>query len=405
MARKKKSKKKAEPEAKSVDAEDSTEAATSETSPPSKKKSEPKRKSPKKKRARKKAAKKQAGDADEPAKPKGKTGKAGAKKKGKKAKAEEPATADATVLDEEPSPEPDAAKPEEPATEVEAPAPTDDATSEDEATEIEDLDAVIDDDLDDSEDLDALIAATVAGAAPEDHPDEVPVQSLDEEKLDDEPVEVLDIEADEDEPVPYSEATDAAAEAQEAGPATEEQSETVKEEPPPSTEEELAGAIDLGDVSTPEVRDRILAQALAHAEMQDARYRVPFSDPGRAGRWKAGLATILFLAAAVLAVAPPAWVRPEPPAQLDAAGRARSVRRALLLQAQQVDAYKVRVQRLPNSLEELPSRLDGVRYVRSGNGAFQLIAYTTDGTIVYDSSNPSPEFERLARSWSVGGAR
>lgn len=167
--------------------------------------------------------------------------------------------------------------------------------------------------------------------------------------------------------------------------------------------EDLTGAIDLGGTSTPELRDLLLAQTLAHAEAQDARYRVPFSHPRPAGRLKVAVAAVLLLIAATVAVAPPGWVRPEPSARIDAARRARDIRTALLLQAQQIDAYWVLEQRLPASLDELPARLPGVRYVRSGNRLYQLIAYEPDGNpIVYDSGNPAPEFARLRPSWVRG---
>ena len=74
----------------------------------------------------------------------------------------------------------------------------------------------------------------------------------------------------------------------------------------------------------------------------------------------------------------------------------------LLLQAQQVEAFRVRSQRLPNSLEELPATLPGVRYARSGNRAYQLIAYERDGNaIVYDSANPAPSFRVFMSVWTV----
>lgn len=150
-----------------------------------------------------------------------------------------------------------------------------------------------------------------------------------------------------------------------------------------------------------------MAEALAHAEHKEARYRVPFADPGGAGRWKGLAASVVFVLAGAVAVAPPAWVRPEPPAELDAGARARGIRMALLLQAQQVEAFRVRAQRLPSTLEELPSALPGVRYARSGNRAYQLVAYDLDGeAIVYDSANPSPPFRILMAAWAPeGGAQ
>jgi len=161
----------------------------------------------------------------------------------------------------------------------------------------------------DAEDLDVLIAATVAGAAPEDHVEEPPAERIDPEPT---------VSEEAPEAPPYSESEDAAAEAAgvsgqqvESDTAAVEEAEAASTAParfdelPPSSEEDLAGAIDLGDISSPEVRDRLLAQALAHAEMQDARYRVPFSDPRRAGRWKGAAAAVLFLVAGVFALAPP----------------------------------------------------------------------------------------------------
>ena len=158
--------------------------------------------------------------------------------------------------------------------------------------------------------------------------------------------------------------------------------------------------VDLGVVSTPEARARLLAEALAHAEHKEARYRVPLPDERRLARWKSAAASAVLLLAAVVAVAPPAWVRPEPPAQLTAGARARGIRVGLLLQAQQVEAYRVRTQQLPQSLEELPGRLPAVRYTRSAR-SYQLVAFGPDGDpIVYDAADPSPAFRVLGGSFA-----
>jgi hypothetical protein len=159
-------------------------------------------------------------------------------------------------------------------------------------------------------------------------------------------------------------------------------------EPPPIP-------IDLGAVSTPEARARLLAEALAHAEHKEARYRVPLADARRVARLKSAAAAVLIVAAGVVALAPPAWVQPEPPAVLSEGARARGLRLALLLQAHQVEAYRVRTQQLPGSLDVLPVKLDGVRYTRSGR-SYQLVAFTPAGdAIVFDASDPSPPFRVL----------
>jgi hypothetical protein len=150
-----------------------------------------------------------------------------------------------------------------------------------------------------------------------------------------------------------------------------------------------------GDVSTPEARARLLAQALAHAEHKEARYRVPLADTRRAARWKSFGAAVMLVLAGGVAVAPPAWVQPEPPTVLSAAARARGIHLALLLQAQQIEAYRVRTQRLPGSLDDLPVALAGIRYTMSGR-TYQLVAFTPDGgPIVYDAANPAPTFRAL----------
>lgn len=259
---------------------------------------------------------------------------------------------------------------------------------------VEDLDAVLDDDEDD---LERLIALTAAGAEAEDHAEELVAEDLDdlEEVLGAEQPAPTIVDVGDETPVALPEAAPSTVAPPALGPGH-----TGPAGTGPEAEIDLADAVDLGPESTPELRDRLLAQTLAHVETQDARYRVPYSDSRHSGRWKAVIATFLFLASGAVAVAPPRWVTPEPPARLDIASREHSVRIALILQAQQVDAYRVRFQRIPDSLDELPIRLPGVRLVRS-NRAYQLVAYAGDGQrIVFDSSDPDPEFARLAPVWS-----
>jgi hypothetical protein len=246
-----------------------------------------------------------------------------------------------------------------------------------------DLDADLDAELDnsDDEDIEALIAQMAAGAGAVDTPepsqdldDDLPVEVLDEEPIEPVAVVVTHVPA----PAPAARA-----------PLPREVVADQREAP-----------VDRGPLSTPEFRERLLAQALAHTEMQDARYRVPFSDARARGRWKGAIASAILVFAAVLVAVPPGWVRPEPPARIEARDRVGGVRSALLLQAQQVDAFRVRSQRLPNSLDELPDHFPGLRYLRSGNGTYQLVGYGPDGqAIIYDSTNPSPEFDGFAPNW------
>ena len=93
-------------------------------------------------------------------------------------------------------------------------------------------------------------------------------------------------------------------------------------------------------------------------------------------------------------------LRPDEKALLDAQGY-------LWLEglfADQVEAFRARSQRLPNSLDEVTFRLPGVRFVRSSNRLYQLIAYTRAGdAVLYDSSSPAREFESITPAWAAGG--
>ena len=62
--------------------------------------------------------------------------------------------------------------------------------------------------------------------------------------------------------------------------------------------------LDLGEATTPEQRDRLLAAAMAHSEMQEAIYRVR-TDTGHVRRGKAAIASTIFVLALFLAAVPP----------------------------------------------------------------------------------------------------
>jgi hypothetical protein len=157
--------------------------------------------------------------------------------------------------------------------------------------------------------------------------------------------------------------------------------------------------LDLGDATTEEERDRVLAAALAHAEMQEAIYRVR-TDTGRARRWKAVFAAAIMLLALATAVSPPGLVVPDPPASLADADRLYGIRVALLLQAQQIEAFRAREGRLPDSITEVARALPGIRFVKSSGRLYQLVAYAPDGeAIVYDSAAPAAEFEDVSNRW------
>ncbi|MEX2465940.1 MAG: hypothetical protein WD995_03470 [Gemmatimonadota bacterium] len=155
------------------------------------------------------------------------------------------------------------------------------------------------------------------------------------------------------------------------------------------------------DTSSPEERDRLIAEALAHAEARDLSYRPPSEGPTR--QWKGLVASILLMAGAALLVAPPTWLRGEPVPDVPASAKALGARMMLVLQAQEIEAYRQRYQRLPDSLDELGVVMPGVRFVRSNDRVYQLVAYGPDGrAVVYESTRPAPELTEQASDFMEG---
>lgn len=153
--------------------------------------------------------------------------------------------------------------------------------------------------------------------------------------------------------------------------------------------------LDLGEATSPDERDRLLAAALAHVEMQEAIYRVP-TESATPRHWKGLIAAGIFTLAIFLAVLPPDVLVPTGPQPLSDADRLRGIRTALLVQAEQIEAFRVREDRLPASLGEVDTALPDIRFVRSSDRLYQLVAYTSGGdAIIYDSAAPDPAFEDI----------
>ena len=156
-------------------------------------------------------------------------------------------------------------------------------------------------------------------------------------------------------------------------------------------------------ISSPEERDRLLAEALLHTDTLDAFYKQPLGDGVRQGRWKGLLALILLTLAGYVGLAPPTWVEGRPVPQVSTTDRERGAIAGLQLQARQIEVFRARHGRLPISLDELPVRLPGIRFVRSNSRVYQLVAAGPDGrAIVYDSALPDPQFEEITRPWNGG---
>ncbi|HKJ02882.1 MAG TPA: hypothetical protein VJ997_10520 [Longimicrobiales bacterium] len=158
------------------------------------------------------------------------------------------------------------------------------------------------------------------------------------------------------------------------------------------------------EMSRVEERERLLAETLAHAEAQEAQYRVLPADEPRYRRGKTVVALLLFVVAAVLWVAPPRWVAGPPPPSAELGDLERGLRAAVYLQATQVEVYRLRNGRLPEELSELPTHLPGLSLVRSNSRVFQILGRRPGGEVlVYDSAHPSPGFASAASGWTAQG--
>lgn len=152
-------------------------------------------------------------------------------------------------------------------------------------------------------------------------------------------------------------------------------------------------------VSSPEARERLLAEALAHAEQQDAQYKRMLPSEAATGQWKASLSLVVFALAAYIALAPPTWLASggQPPTQ---AQFERGAQAALRLQALQIEVFQLRNAQIPRSLDEMPAVLPGIRYVRSNNRVYQLVAAGPTGeAIIYDSARREDAIATLIDTW------
>ncbi len=157
-------------------------------------------------------------------------------------------------------------------------------------------------------------------------------------------------------------------------------------------------------ISRVEDRERLLAEALAHAEAQEAHYKVLPADEPEHGRWKTPLAVLLLLVAAWIALTPPRWMAGADAPRPTAGERDRGLRAAIWIQARQVEVFRLREGRLPEHLSELPVQMPGLTLVRSNNRVYQIRGRLADGEIlVFDSAQPSPAFVASAPLLSAEG--
>lgn len=153
-------------------------------------------------------------------------------------------------------------------------------------------------------------------------------------------------------------------------------------------------------ISRVEERQRILDAAMAHAETQEAHYKVIPADERIHRRWKRPLAFVILVLAGALAAFPPAWIGGASPPSIQEEDLERGLVAAVYLQALQVEVFRLRNGRLPDDLAEVPSHLPGLQFVRSNSRVYQILGRRPGGEVlIYDSAQPAPDFAAATSEW------
>jgi hypothetical protein len=161
----------------------------------------------------------------------------------------------------------------------------------------------------------------------------------------------------------------------------------------------------LHQISRPEDRQRLLAEAMEHADAQEAQYRLGPPDEPTHGLWKAPVALAIFTLAALVGIFPWSWLGGPPPLRIEDSDLDHGLRAVMYIQAQQVNVFRMRTGRIPDALDDLPVRFPGLRLVKSNNRVFQILAYQPGGEVlVFDSGHPSPAFAAAVSGWDRGEA-
>ena len=145
-------------------------------------------------------------------------------------------------------------------------------------------------------------------------------------------------------------------------------------------------------ISQTEERKRILAEALVHAAEHEQRYRTIGSPPPGIP-WKWPTAFLLLALSAYLSLLPPGWLAGPTPPTSTQGEMDRGLRAAMWIQAQQIEAYRLRYSGLPLTLADVGPAIPGLIYVRSNNRVYQLVANRPGARrLVYDSARPAAGF-------------
>ena len=133
--------------------------------------------------------------------------------------------------------------------------------------------------------------------------------------------------------------------------------------------------------------------ALVTEIMEEARKNAePPAPPKSRTIWTYTAAGIVFALCAWAWIAPPAWLVPQPVAAPSREYREASVRVALALNAQRIEAYRTSHGRLPRTKQEVGIASDQIAYDRTDSLNFELSSNVDGATVSYKSSQPRDRY-------------
>jgi len=141
-----------------------------------------------------------------------------------------------------------------------------------------------------------------------------------------------------------------------------------------------------------EAADAVKA-VMQHAAERQTAAQAKAPPRRQPAKWLLPLGINLGVLALYLLIAPPPFVTLNPIEPPDLARQEESLRLAIYLQSQRIEAYRQRTGSLPVNLSDLQSSVPpGVEYRLQDGGRYLLMAMLGDSTIVYDSTQSAADF-------------
>ena len=133
--------------------------------------------------------------------------------------------------------------------------------------------------------------------------------------------------------------------------------------------------------------------AMVSEIMEEARKNAEEANPRPSRRFPSWLPAVIMMATCAWAwIAPPAWLMPQRVTPASREYREASVRVALALHAQRIEAYRSSHGRLPRTKEEVGIPGDDVIYDRVDSLSFELAARVDGQPVSYKSSQPRDRY-------------